>query len=138
MPINRVLKAILKFLFFPFSVTSAKIDDKLIIATSKSISDIDWLLDNLSTCICSNLKDKPDHPFYILFQGYEAGIELKTIRDKAKKAGYRYKPNISLELWLQGLVDNKTLTVEDKDSWLKLNDVVLEALKVDDFENEET
>ena len=138
MPINRVLKTILRFLFFPFSVTSAKIDDKLIIATSKSISDIDWLLDNLSTCICSNLKDKPDHPFYILFQGYEAGIELKIIRDKAKKAGYRYKPNISLELWLQGLVDNKTLTVEDKDSWLKLNDVVLEALKVDDFENEET
>ena len=28
--------------------------------------------------------------------------------------------------------------VEDKDNWLKLNDVVLEALKVDDFENEET
>ena len=138
MPINRVLKTILRVLFFPFSVTSAKIDDELIIATSKSIGDIDWLLDNLSTCICSNLKDKPDHPFYILFQGYEAGIELKTIRDKAKKAGYRYKPNISLELWLQGLVDNKTLTVEDRDNWLKLNDVVLEALKVDDFENEDT
>jgi hypothetical protein len=36
---------------------------------------------------------------------------------------------------LQGLVDNKTLTSQDKDDWLRLNELVLEALKVDDFEN---
>ena len=135
MPINRVVKSILRFLFFPFSVTSDKIDDKLIIAASNSITDIDWLIDNLSTCICSNLKEKPGHPFYILFQGYEAGIKLKVLRDKAKKAGYKYQPSITLELWLQGLVDNKTLTTRDKDNWISWNDTLLEALKVDDFEN---
>ena len=85
--------------------------------------------------MCSNLKDIPGHPFYILFQGYEAGIELKILRQKAKKAGYKYQPSITLEQWLQGLVDNKTLTSQDKDDWLRLNDLVLEALKVDDFEN---
>ena len=57
------------------------------------------------------------------------------LRDKAKKAGYRYQPSITLEFWLQGLVDNKTLSKEDKESWLRLNDLVLEALKVDDFES---
>ena len=138
MPINRFYKAILKFLFFPFSVTGAKIDDRLIISTSKSISNIDWLLENLSTCMCANLKEIPGHPFYILFQGYEAGIKLKVLRKKAKKAGYKYQPSITLEQWLKGLVDNKTLTSQERDDWLRLNDVVLESLKVDDFENEET
>ena len=135
MPINRVAKWILRLLFFPFSVTSSKINDKLIINTSKSVLDIEWIENNLSTCICSNLKNKLDHPFHILFQGFEAGKELKVLRDKAKKAGYKYQPSITLEFWLEGLVDNKTLTKEDKEDWIRLNDLVLEALKVDDFEN---
>ena len=135
MPVNRVAKWILRLLFFPFSVTSSKINDKLIINTSKSVLDIEWIENNLSTCICSNLKNKLDHPFHILFQGFEAGKELKVLRDKAKKAGYRYQPSITLEFWLQGLVDNKTLSKEDKENWLRLNDLVLEALKVDDFES---
>jgi acyl-CoA dehydrogenase len=88
--------------------------------------------------MCANLKEIPGHPFYILFQGYEAGIKLKVLRKKAKKAGYKYQPSITLEQWLQGLVDNKTLTSQERDDWLRLNDVVLESLKVDDFENEET
>ena len=135
MPVNRVAKWILRLLFFPFSVTSSKINDKLIINTSKSVLDIEWIENNLSTCICSNLKNKLDHPFHILFQGFEAGKELKVLRDKAKKAGYKYQPSITLEFWLEGLVDNKTLTKEDKEDWIRLNDLVLEALKVDDFEN---
>ncbi len=135
MPINRFAKWILRLLFFPFSVTSSKINDKLIINTSKSVLDIEWIEKNLSTCICSNLKNKLDHPFHILFQGFEAGKELKVLRDKAKKAGYKFKPSITLEFWLQGLVDNKTLTKEEKEDWIRLNDLVLEALKVDDFEN---
>ena len=57
------------------------------------------------------------------------------LRDKARKAGYKYQPSITLEFWLQGLVDNKTLTTEDKENWLRWNDTLLEALKVDDFEN---
>jgi len=40
-----------------------------------------------------------------------------------------------LEFWLQGLVDNKTLTIEDRENWLRLNDLVIEALKVDDYES---
>jgi len=135
MPVNRVAKWMLRLWFFPFSVTSSKIDDKLIINTSKSVLDIEWIENNLSTCICSNLKNKLDHPFHILFQGFEAGKELKVLRDKAKKAGYKYQPRITLEFWLQGLVDNNTLTKEDKENWIRLNDLVLEALKVDDYEN---
>ena len=135
LPINRVAKWFLRILFFPFSVTSSQVNDKLIINTSKSILDTDWIENNLSTCICANLKNKPDHPFYILFKGFEAGKELKVLRDKAKKAGYKYQPSITLEFWLQGLVDNKTLSKEDKENWLRLNDLVLEALKVDDFES---
>ena len=135
LPINRGAKWFLRILFFPFSVTSSQVNDKLIINTSKSILDTDWIENNLSTCICANLKNKPDHPFYILFKGFEAGKELKVLRDKAKKAGYKYQPSITLEFWLQGLVDNKTLSKEDKENWLRLNDLVLEALKVDDFES---
>ena len=135
LPINRVAKWFLRILFFPFSVTSSQVNDKLIINTSKSILDTDWIENNLSTCICANLKNKPDHPFYILFKGFEAGKDLKVLRDKAKKAGYKYQPSITLEFWLQGLVDNKTLSKEDKENWLRLNDLVLEALKVDDFES---
>ena len=135
MPINRVAKWLLRLLFFPFPVSTSKIDDKLIINTSKSVLDTEWIENNLSTCICTNLKDKPDHPFNILFQGFEAGKELKVLRDKVKKAGYSYQPSITLEFWLQGLVDNKTLTTEDKENWLRLNDLVLEALKVDDYES---
>ena len=135
LPINRVAKWFLRILFFPFSVTSSQVNDKLIINTSKSILDTDWIENNLSTCICANLKNKPDHPFYILFKGFEAGKELKVLRDKAKKAGYKYQPSITLEFWLQGLVDNKTLSKEDKENWLRLNELVLEALKVDDFES---
>lgn len=135
MPINRVAKWLLRLLFFPFSVTASKIDDKLIINTSRAVLDTEWIEKNLSTCICANLKDKRDHPFNILFKGFEAGKELKVLRDKAKKAGYKYQPSITLEFWLQGLVDNKTLTIEDRENWLRLNDLVLEALKVDDYES---
>ena len=138
LPVNRVVKLLLKFLFFPFSVTNAKIDDRLIVSSSKSIADIDWLLENFSSCLCSKLKDIPDHPFYILFQGYEAGILLKALKQKVKKAGYKYQPSVTLEVWLQELVDSDVLASEEKNDWLRLNEIVLESLKVDDFENLET
>ena len=92
MPINRVAKWLLRLLFFPFSVTASKIDDNLIINTSRAVLDTEWIEKNLSTCICANLKDKPDHPFNILFNGFEAGKELKVLRDKAKKQGTNTSP----------------------------------------------
>lgn len=137
LPINRVVKLLLQFLFFPFTVTNAKIDDKLIISSSKSVADIEWLLENFSSCLCSDLKDIPSHPFYILFQGYEAGILLKALKQKVKKAGYKYQPSSTLEVWLQELVDSDVLASEEKNDWLRLNEIVLESLKVDDFENSE-
>jgi len=138
LPINRVAKLLLQFLFFPFAVTNAKIDDRLIVSSSKSIADIDWLLENFSSCLCSDLKDIPGHPFYILFQGYEAGILLKALKQKVKKAGYKYQPSSTLEVWLNELVDSDVLASEEKNEWLRLNEIVLESLKVDDFENLET
>jgi len=138
LPINRVVKLLLQFLFFPFTVTNAKIDDRLIISSSKSVADIEWLLENFSSCLCSDLKDIPGHPFYILFQGYEAGILLKALKQKVKKAGYKYQPSSTLEVWLQELVDSDVLASEEKNEWLRLNEIVLESLKVDDFENSET
>jgi acyl-CoA dehydrogenase len=138
LPINRFAKLLLKFLFFPFAVTNVKIDDRLIVSSSKSIADIDWLLENFSSCLCSDLKDIPGHPFYILFQGYEAGILLKGLKQKVKKAGYKYQPSSTLEAWLEELVDNDVLASEEKDEWLRLNEIVLETLKVDDFENSKT
>ena len=137
LPINRVVKLLLQFLFFPFTVTNAKIDDRLIISSSKSVADIEWLLENFSSCLCSDLKDIPGHPFYILFQGYEAGILLKALKQKVKKAGYKYQPSSTLEVWLQELVDSDVLASEEKNEWLRLNEIVLESLKVDDFENSE-
>jgi acyl-CoA dehydrogenase len=137
LPINRVVKLLLQFLFFPFTVTNAKIDDRLIISSSKSVADIEWLLENFSSCMCSDLKDIPGHPFYILFQGYEAGILLKALKQKVKKAGYKYQPSSTLEVWLQELVDSDVLASEEKNKWLRLNEIVLESLKVDDFENSE-
>ena len=138
LPVNRVVKLLLKFLFFPFTVTNAKIDDRLIVSSSKSIADIDWLLKNFSSCLCSDLKDIPGHPFYILFQGYEAGILLKALKQKVKKDGYKYQPSSTLEVWLQELVDSDVLASEEKNDWLRSNEIVLESLKVDDFENLET
>jgi hypothetical protein len=138
LPINRVAKLLLQFLFFPFAVTNAKIDDRLIVSSSKSIADIDWLLENFSSFLCSDLKDIPGHPFYILFQGYEAGILLKVLKQKVKKAGYKYQPSSTLEVWLNELVDSDVLASEEKNEWLRLNEIVLESLKVDDFENLET
>jgi len=137
LPINRVVKLLLQFLFFPFTVTNAKIDDRLIISSSKSVADIEWLLENFSSCLCSDLKDIPGHPFYILFQGYEAGILLKALKQKVKKAGYKYQPSSTLEVWLNELVDSDVLASEEKNEWLRLNEIVLESLKVDDFENSE-
>ena len=137
LPINRVVKLLLQFLFFPFAVTNAKIDDRLIISSSKSVADIEWLLENFSSCLCSDLKDIPGHPFYILFQGYEAGILLKALKQKVKKAGYKYQPSSTLEVWLQELVDSDVLASEEKNECLRLNEIVLESLKVDDFENSE-
>jgi len=138
LPINRFAKLLLKFLFFPFAVTNAKIDDQLIVSSSKSTADIDWLLENFSSCLCSDLKDIPGHPFYILFQGYEAGILLKELKQKVKKSGYKYQPSSTLEAWLEELVDSDVLSSEEKDDWLRLNEIVLETLKVDDFENSKT
>jgi len=135
LPVNPVIKLLLKFLFFPFAVTNAKIDDRLIVSSSKSIADIDWLLENFSSCLCSDLKNIPDHPFYILFQGYEAGILLKELKQKVKKGGYKYQPSVTLEVWLQELVNSEVLTGQEKNEWLRLNEIVLESLKVDDFEN---
>ena len=138
LPVNRVVKLLLKFLLFPFALTNAKIDDRLIVASSKSIADIEWLLENFSSCLCSHLKDIPGHPFYILFQGYEAGILLKALKQKVKKAGHKYQPSSTLEDWLQELVDSDVLASEERDDWLRLNDIVLESLKVDDYENSKT
>jgi len=36
------------------------------------------------------------------------------------------------------MVDSKVLTSEEKNDWLRLNEIVLESLKVDDFENSKT
>ena len=36
------------------------------------------------------------------------------------------------------MVDGKVLTSEEKNDWLRLNEIVLESLKVDDFDNLET
>ena len=41
----------------------------------------------------------------------------------------------TLEVWLQELVDSDVLASEEKNEWLRLNAIVLESLKVDDFEN---
>ena len=63
---------------------------------------------------------------------------LKVLKQKVKKAGYKYQPSSTLEVWLQELVDSEVLTSEEKNDWLRLNEIVLESLKVDDFENSET
>jgi hypothetical protein len=51
-----------------------------------------------------------------------------------KKAGYKYQPSQSLADWLGMLVSDKLLTAQEKDNWLVWHEVVLESLKVDDFE----
>ena len=132
-PINRFFKLLLRFFVSPFSLTKNKIDDRLIASSAKSIADIEWLLENFSSCLSANLKDIPEHPFNILFQGYEASVSLRPLRQKVKKAGHKYEPSSTLEEWLDGLVEGEVLSAEEKGDWLRLNDVVLEALKVDDF-----
>ena len=132
-PVNRFFKLLLKFFVSPFSVTKNKIDDRLIASSAKSIADIEWLLENFSSCLSTNLKDIPEHPFNILFQGYEASVSLRPLRQKVKKAGHKYEPSSTLEEWLDELVKDEVLSAEEKGDWLRLNDVVLEALKVDDF-----
>jgi len=132
-PVNRFFKLLLRFFVSPFSLTKNKIDDRLIASSAKSIADIEWLLENFSSCLSTKLKDIPGHPFNILFQGYEASVSLRPLRQKVKKAGYKYEPSSTLEEWLDGLVEGEVLSAEEKGDWLRLNDVVLEALKVDDF-----
>ena len=132
-PVNRFFKLLLRFFVSPFSLTKNKIDDRLIASSAKSIADIEWLLENFSSCLSANLKDIPEHPFNILFQGYEASVSLRPLRQKVKKAGHKYEPSSTLEEWLDGLVEGEVLSAEEKGDWLRLNDVVLEALKVDDF-----
>jgi len=132
-PVNRFFKLLLRFFVSPFSLTKNKIDDRLIASSAKSIADIEWLLENFSSCLSTNLKDIPEHPFNILFQGYEASVSLRPLRQKVKKAGHKYEPSSTLEEWLDELVKGEVLSAEEKGDWLRLNDVVLEALKVDDF-----
>jgi len=134
LPVNWLVKKTIVLLLFPFSNTAAKVDDRLIIATAKSIADIDWLTSDLSTCICTDLKDVPGHQFEILFKGYEAASLLKPLKKRVKKAGYKYQPSQSLADWLGTLVSDKLLTSEEKDNWLVWHEAVLESLKVDDFE----
>jgi acyl-CoA dehydrogenase len=134
LPVNWLVKKTIGLLLFPFSNTATKVDDRLIIATAKSIADIDWLTSDLSTCICTDLKDVPGHQFEILFKGYEAASLLKPLKKRVKKAGYKYQPSQSLADWLGTLVSDKLLTSEEKDNWLVWHEAVLESLKVDDFE----
>jgi acyl-CoA dehydrogenase len=134
LPINWLAKKLLALLLFPFVNTAAKVDDRLIIATAKSVADVDWLISDLSSCVCTDLKDNPGHQFEILLKGYEAARLLKPLKKKVKKAGYKYQPSQSLEDWLNTLIADKLLTVEEKDNWLVWYDTVLESLKVDDFE----
>jgi len=134
LPINWLAKKILVFLLFPFLNTAVKVDDRLIISTAKSVADIDWLINDLSSCIRTDLKDIPGHQFEILFKGYEASRLLKPLKKKVKQAGYKYQPSQSLEDWLEALIADKLLTAEEKDNWLVWHNVVLESLRVDDFE----
>lgn len=134
LPLNWLVKKTIKLLLFPFSTTAAKVDDRLIIATAKSVADIDWLVSDLSSCVCTDLKDNPGHQFEILFNGYKAASLLKPLKKKVKKAGYKYQPSQSLEDWLSSLIADKLLTVEEKDNWLVWHEAVLESLRVDDFE----
>ncbi len=134
LPVNWLVKKTIKLLLFPFSTTAAKVDDRMIIATAKSVADIDWLISDLSSCVCTDLKDNPGHQFEILFKGYKAASLLKPLKKKVKKAGYKYQPSQSLEGWLSSLTNDKVLTVEEKDNWLVWHEDVLESLRVDDFE----
>jgi len=132
-PVNRFFKLVLRFFVFPFSLTGTKINDRLIASSAKSVADIEWLLENFSSCLSANLKDIPGHPLNILFQGYEASVSLRPLRQKVKKAGHKYEPSSTLEEWLDELVEVEVLSAQEKGDWLRLNEVVLEALKVDDF-----
>jgi len=134
LPVNWLVKKFLALLLFPFSNTAAQVDDRLIISTAKSVADIDWLISDLSSCVCTDLKDNPGHQFEILLKGYEAACLLKPLKKKVKQAGYKYQPSQSLEDWLKTLIADKLLTVEEKDNWLVWHDTVLESLRVDDFE----
>jgi acyl-CoA dehydrogenase len=134
LPVNWLVKKTMAILLFPFWNAAAKVDDRLIVSTARSVADIDWLISDLSTCVCTDLKDVSGHQFEILFKGYEAARLLKPLKKKVKKAGYRYQPSQSLEDWLRQLVVDKLLTSEEKDNWLVWHEAVLESLKVDDFE----
>ena len=134
LPVNWLVKKFLALLLFPFSNTAAQVDDRLIISTAKSVADIDWLISDLSSCVCTDLKDNPGHQFEILLKGYEAACLLKPLKKKVKQAGYKYQPSQTLEDWLKTLIADKLLTVEEKDNWLVWHDTVLESLRVDDFE----
>jgi len=134
LPINWLAKKFLAFLLFPFVNTAAKVDDRLIISTARSVADVDWLISNLSSCVCTDLKDNSGHQFNILFKGYEAAKLLKPLKRRVKKAGYKYQPSQSLEDWLKTLIADKLLTTEEKDNWLVWHETVLESLRVDDFE----
>ena len=134
LPVPWLVKKATALLLFPFSNTAAKVNDRLVISTARSVADIDWLTSDLSTCICTNLKDVPGHQFETLFKGYEAARLLKPLKKKVKNAGYKYQPSQSLEDWLKTLIAEKLLTVEEKDNWLAWHEAVLESLKVDDFE----
>jgi len=134
LPVNWLVKKTMAILLFPFWNAAAKVDDRLIVSTARSVADIDWLISDLSTCVCTDLKDVSGHQFEILFKGYEAARLLKPLKKKVKKAGYRYQPSQSLEDWLRQLVVDKLLTSEEKDNWLVWHGVILESLKVDDFE----
>jgi len=134
LPVNWLVKKLLAILLFPFTNTAPIVDDRLVIKTAKSVADVDWLLSDFTTCICSELKDKSGHQFEILFKGYKAASLLKPLKSRIKKAGYKYQPSQSLEEWLVGLVAEKELTTQEKDNWLLWHGDVLESLKVDDFE----
>ena len=134
LPLNWVFKKILALLLFPFLNTARRVNDKLITSVALSVSDVDWIMDNLTSCICTDLKNQPGHQFAVLFEGYEASCLLKPLKKKVKKAGYKYQPNQSLESWLSDLVLKNVLTETEKNNWLVWHDAILESLKVDDFE----
>jgi len=134
LPVNWVVKKLLALSLFPFSHTAPKVDDRLVSKTAKSVGDIDWLIEDFSSCICADLKNVPGHQFDILFKGYEAARLLAPLKRRIKKSGHKYQPSQSLETWLQGLVDDKELSNEEKCNWLVWHDAILESLKVDDFE----
>lgn len=135
LPLYGWLKSSIGWLVFGLGTQNKPLPDRTILKLSGLTSDIDWIKSNLAPDVYLS-QDKTD-AIRILLDGHTAHKQQQAIVNKIKQLGIKYQASEPFEAFVADLVNNKTLSQKEANTWLDCRVKIFTAMSVDAFDPEQ-